>query len=190
MHRQPLLELLERHAAFDAAERASLDRMIRFVRETPGCFERSNAVGHMTGAAWLLSRDGRRVLLHQHRKLGKWLQLGGHADGDPDLLRVAMREAREESGIQGIEAVHTAIFDVDVHEIPARGDRPAHLHFDVRFLLRVTGSEAYQRSEESFALAWMTGEEIDVLDTDESVRRMNRKWKSAPLTAPCTRPIA
>lgn len=176
MHRRVLLQLLQTYRPFDEAERASLERMRAFLSDAPDCFERHNAYGHFTGAGWLLSRDGRRVLLHQHRKLGMWLQLGGHADGDPDLLRVALREAREESGIEGIEPVHAGVFDVDVHEIPARGERPTHLHFDVRFLLRVTGEEIFQRSEESFSLAWLTSEEVEALGVDESVRRMNRKW--------------
>ena len=176
MHRQPLLRLLQSHRPFDAAERIGWEHMQAFLRETPDCFERHNEYGHFTGSGWLLNRDGRRVLLHQHRKLGMWLQLGGHADGDPDLLRVALREAREESGIEAIEPVRTSVFDVDVHEIPARGDRPAHLHFDVRFLLRVTGVESFRCSEESFALGWFTAEELEQLDVDASVRRMNRKW--------------
>ena len=86
-------------------------------------FERTLAIGHFTGSAWLVSGDGARVLLTHHRKLGRWLQLGGHADGDTDLRRVALREAEEESGLHGL-AVESGIFDLDRHRIPARGDEP------------------------------------------------------------------
>ena len=92
-------------------------------------------MGHITGSAWVVDIAGNRVLLADHAKLGRWLQPGGHSDGDPDTLAVALREAREESGLD-VRALDDAIFDIDVHRIPARGDEPAHLHFDVRFLVQ------------------------------------------------------
>ena len=78
---------------------------------------------------------GDRVLLAHHRELKRWLQPGGHSDGDPDTLPVALREAREESGLD-VRALDNAVFDIDVHGIPARGGEPAHLYFDVRFVER------------------------------------------------------
>lgn len=150
--------------------------MISFVSEHEDCFERSLREGHMTGSAWIVDPRSERVLLTLHRKLGLWLQLGGHADGDGDLLRVALREAREESGLDLIEPVSRAVFDVDVHEIPARGLELAHLHFDVRFLLRAAGGEDLRVSDESMDLRWVRPEEIDELTTDESVQRMRDKW--------------
>ncbi|MGH8121950.1 MAG: NUDIX hydrolase [Rudaea sp.] len=141
--------------------------------------ERSLVHGHLTGSAWLVSEDGQRVLLTHHRKLDRWLQLGGHADGDPDLTRVALREAKEESGLSGL-VVAPAIFDLDRHEIPARGDEPAHWHYDVRFVVRATGNEAFSVSDESHALAWR---EIGAVekdsDVDDSLQRMARKWLRA-----------
>lgn len=154
--------------------------MIAFVRRHPDCFERSLAIGHITGSAWILSGDGKRALLSHHRKLNKWLQLGGHADGDADVLRVALREAREESGLAGITPVSADIFDVDVHAIPARSGEPAHLHYDVRFLFRVTGDERFRVSDESHDLAWVAPDELPALGVDESVLRMHRKWLALP----------
>ncbi len=150
--------------------------MIAFVQSQPRCFERGLLIGHITGSAWLLDATGRRVLLTHHRKLNKWLQLGGHADGNPDVLDVALREAREESGIHEIAAIQDDIFDLDVHPIPARGDEPAHFHYDVRFLLRVCGDEVFQISEESHDLRWLTVEEIPALGVGQSVMRMRSKW--------------
>lgn len=141
-------------------------------------FERSRHDGHFTGSAWLVSADGRRVLLTHHRKLGRWLQLGGHADGDRDLARVALREAEEESGLRGL-VVERAIFDLDRHWIPERGAEAGHWHYDVRHVVRATIDEAFVVGEESLDLAWKDIAEIAADDeADDSLRRMARRWLS------------
>lgn len=138
--------------------------------------ERTRAQGHLTGSAWLVSADGQRVLLTHHKKLGRWLQLGGHADGDTDLARVALREAEEESGLDDL-AVEGGIFDLDRHRIPTRGSEAEHWHYDVRFVVRAQGSEAFAVSEESHALAWRDVRDLlDDAAADESLRRMAGKW--------------
>ena len=121
--RENLCNELLNYARLHSEQADCARRVIHFVANTPDCFSRSHASGHITGSAWLLSPDGSMALLTLHRKLGKWLQLGGHADGDADILRVAMREAQEESGISGIVPVSAHIFDVDIHRIPARPTR-------------------------------------------------------------------
>lgn len=176
MSRSNILELLRTHTPSNEHEAGSLARTIAFVEAHEGCCQRSLAEGHLTGSAWIVDESGDRALLTLHRKLGLWLQLGGHADGDADLLRVALREAEEESGLGTIEPVTRAIFDVDVHEIPAGKSEPAHLHYDVRFLLRTRGCEPVRVSDESLDLRWVSAEEIDELTTDASVRRMRDKW--------------
>ena len=151
-----------------------------FAAGNPECCERTFAEGHFTGSAWLVSRDGERALLTHHRKLDRWLQLGGHAEGDPDLAAVALREAREESGIENL-AVEGEIFDLDRHLIPARGNEPAHWHYDVRFVVRAFGDESFVVSDESHALAWRSIEELaNDKQLDESVRRMAQKWLGQP----------
>src|SRR5262245_31817196 len=100
--REPLIGQLERYLASHPGERDTLERTLAFVRAHPDCFERSCAPGHITGSAWILSHDRAQFLLTHHRKLGRWLQLGGHADGEPDPLAVALREAQEESGMEGL----------------------------------------------------------------------------------------
>ncbi|HEX7915044.1 NUDIX hydrolase [Rudaea sp.] len=138
--------------------------------------ERSLVIGHLTGSAWLVSADGARVLLTHHRKLDRWLQLGGHADGDVDLARVALREAEEESGLRGL-VVEPGIFDLDRHEIPARGDEPAHWHYDVRHVVRALDGEDFVVGDESHALAWRDIAALASDDTaDASLRRMAAKW--------------
>jgi 8-oxo-dGTP pyrophosphatase MutT (NUDIX family) len=176
MHRHPLIELLADYAAQYPEERAVTDRFVEFVRCQPRCFERTLAEGHVTGSAWLVDAVGRHVLLTHHRKLGRWLQLGGHSDGDPRPLRVAMREAHEESGLD-VRPLSVAVFDLDIHEIPARRQESAHLHYDVRFALQVHGDPTFRVSAESLDLAWVPIETLEDYTDEESMRRMARKWR-------------
>jgi 8-oxo-dGTP pyrophosphatase MutT (NUDIX family) len=144
-------------------------------QQADGC-QRQCVPGHFTGSAWLVSADGRRALLMHHRKLDRWLQPGGHADGDGDLARVALREAQEETGLPQLTVV-PAVFDLDRHRIPARGTEPAHWHYDVRFVVKADGNETFIRNEESLALAWFGIEQLAEDDGwDPSIRRMARKW--------------
>ena len=139
-------------------------------------FSRERLAGHFTGSAWLVDRTGTRVLLTHHRKLGRWLQLGGHADGDVELGRVALKEAEEESGLRGL-TLEPGLFDLDRHWIPARGDVPAHWHYDVRYVVRAGEDEAFVVSEESLDLAWRSIRELhDDPGSDASVQRMSAKW--------------
>lgn len=140
-------------------------------------FVRERLEGHFTGSSWLVSGDGERTLLTHHRKLQRWLQLGGHADGDRDLGRVALREAQEESGLEGLVLDGAEIFDLDRHWIPERGDVPGHWHYDVRHVVHAKGGEDYVVGEESLDLAWrpVAGIAADPA-ADESLRRMAGKW--------------
>lgn len=147
-----------------------------FLQTHADAFERSNTIGHFTGSCWLVSADGARVLLMHHRKLDRWLQPGGHADGDTDLARVALREAHEETGVAGLR-VEGGIFDVDRHRIPARADEPEHWHYDVRYVVRAGTDERFTVNQESRALAWRPVVEVAADESlDASLRRMARKW--------------
>ena len=176
MHRQDLLDKLRRYTPINPAEIESRRRIIQFVESTPECFNRSHLPGHITGSAWLIDESAGRVLLTHHRKLDKWLQLGGHCDGDADVLNVALKEAVEESGIADITAVSSDIFDLDVHPIPARGDVAEHLHYDIRFLCRIHGDHTYLISDESHELAWLTPDAILDMHVGQSILRMREKW--------------
>ncbi len=177
--RRPLAHALLRYEA-GHPENAAAARQVRdFVLRTPDCFERSHRAGHITGSAWLLDPTGQRALLTLHHKLQRWLQPGGHADSDADTLRVALREAEEESGIEGITPLSREIFDVDVHRIPARAHEPAHLHYDIRYLLRAPHAH-FRISAESDELAWMSAADIARLQPDASVARLCRQWQALP----------
>lgn len=139
-------------------------------------FVRERLAGHYTASAWLVDAPGGRLLMTHHRKLDRWLQLGGHADGDRDLAAVALREAEEESGLIDL-VVSPEIFDLDRHWIPGRGDVPGHWHYDVRYVVRATGSEAFAVSDESHALAWRDiAALLEDPAIDPSIARMARKW--------------
>lgn len=189
MHRQPLLTALRHYASCHPDESVMVTRFRRFVETHPRCFDRAlSSPGHVTGSAWIVDPEGEAVLLTHHRKLDLWIQLGGHADGDPDVLAVARREGLEESGLGMLEVIDAPFaldapgdgglplpFDVDIHEIPARRQEPAHFHFDVRYAFRAD-SRAVVTSDESHALAWVPVGELDRYTRDASVQRMARKW--------------
>ncbi|HEY4234265.1 MAG TPA: NUDIX hydrolase [Lacipirellulaceae bacterium] len=185
MHRRPLLDMLAAYRQIFPAEADVVDRICHLVQTHANCFDRTCRPGHITGAAWILSADRRRSLLTHHRKFGRWLQLGGHADGQWQIEQVALREAREESGMKAFDfiPIDGALLplDLDVHDIPARCDtagqivEDAHEHHDVRFLLIAQPDQRIRVSEESLDVAWFTSDEVLELTTDESVLRMLRK---------------
>jgi 8-oxo-dGTP pyrophosphatase MutT (NUDIX family) len=185
MHRRPLLDMLDRYRGRFPTESDLVDRIVELVRGHADCFERTCRPGHITGAAWIVSADRRRALLAHHRKLDRWLQLGGHADGQVEVEQVALREACEESGMSGFDFVpiegSLLPLDVDVHDIPARYDddgrliEDAHEHHDIRFLLVAPAGQEIRASDESHDVAWFTPDEIVELTAEESVLRMLRK---------------
>ncbi len=185
MHRRPLLDMLARYRATFPAEADVIDRMCALVERHADCFQRTCRPGHITGAAWIVSADRRRCLLTHHRKLDRWLQMGGHADGQWQIDEVALREAREESGLTGFDFVPIdgalLPLDVDVHQIPARYDPSGHLaedaheHHDVRFLLIAHSGQQARCSDESHDIGWFTPDEVLERTNEESVLRMLRK---------------
>jgi 8-oxo-dGTP pyrophosphatase MutT (NUDIX family) len=182
-----LREVLARHRPADSKGAADLAEILAFVDRYPEPFDRRIPEGHLTGSAVVVSAAGDRVLLLHHRKLERWLQPGGHAEpGEHDGETVALREAREETGIDGL-ALHPSAprpLDVDVHLIPARGDEPAHRHLDLRYLV-VAPAEATLRRQaaEARALRWFTWEELAALDLDPGLRRALRAARAFTSTA-------
>ena len=177
MHRQLLLSLLQQYqdsASYTLGdhERAMVRDTIDFVEQHPDCFERSLAIGHVTGSAWIVSPDGQQVVLVHHRKLDRWLQPGGHADGDPDVANVALREAQEETGLTSIQLVSPAIYDVDIHLIPERKNEPAHYHYDIRFKMTADTAESFRHTPETKDIRWVLLSEIEEYTHEKSVIRM------------------
>ncbi len=163
---------LERYVPRDAAQAAERARMLAFVDAHPAdAHRRELSVGHLTASALIVDARGERALLTHHRKLGRWLQLGGHCDGDANLAGTALREALEESGIADL-AIDPAPIDLDVHVIPARPGELAHEHLDTRFVIYAPPGARESASDESHALGWFSTPELAGLDVDDSVRRL------------------
>jgi 8-oxo-dGTP pyrophosphatase MutT (NUDIX family) len=188
--RIPLVESLRRLDPSGPEEARDRNRIIEFVLRHPDPFDRRIREGHLTGSAVVVSADGAQVLLVHHRKLDRWLQPGGHADpGETTGEAVALREAREETGIDGLELHPTAPrpLDVDIHRIPAHGDDPPHEHLDLRYLtVAPWGAALSPQQEELHALRWMPWSTVEAAGPDAGLRRALVKARAA--TRPPTPP--
>jgi 8-oxo-dGTP pyrophosphatase MutT (NUDIX family) len=173
---EAVAELTKQIRNYCGAEGTIAERFAELLKAAPDCaFRNYFSPGHLTGSAWIVDQTGQRVLLLHHGKLHRWLQPGGHADGEFDLTRVALRETQEESGLTRLRLVQFEIFDLDIHEIPPRGAEPAHLHFDVRYLILADSAERLVLSDESHAVEWVELARLSEYTTEPSVLRMARK---------------
>ncbi len=162
------------YTAFDRNEETMRGRMLSFVRENESCFRRELLEGHVTGSCWVVTPAKEKVLLIHHVKLNKWLQPGGHCDGNENVFEVAVTELREETGITEFNAL-PVIFDLDIHTIPERKGVPEHEHFDVRFLFEVSDSIPLIQNHETHGLKWMELSHLESLTSENSILRMKSK---------------
>lgn len=138
-------------------------------------FTRNNLEAHFTASAWILSPNTNEVLLIHHKKLDKWLQPGGHADGETDLEKVARKEAKEETGHDILHLVSNNIFDLDIHLIPQNKGIPEHDHYDVRFAYFCENKEITKINFESKDFQWVKLEKVGSLTQEPSILRMIEK---------------
>lgn len=152
---------LSNYEGFDEREKIALTRLKRFVSTNNSCiFDRANKYGHITGSGFLFNKDLSKVLLTHHKKIDRWLQFGGHSDGDSNTLRVAVSEIREESGILDLELLVDGIFDVDIHLFKNRQFKEeSHWHFDIRFAFKTNATD-FVLSDESIAIDWFAKEQF------------------------------
>ena len=176
--RDGLIAALKNHVPFNEEEERHVSEMIRFITEEADCFERSLIHGHLTGSAWITDETLSKCVLVHHRKLNRWLQPGGHADGETNILEVARKEAIEETGLWNLRS-NDRIFDVDIHLIPANSRDAAHFHYDVRIHFIASGDDAVTVSGESHDVAWIPMDKVKELSGDESsIARMVDKCLS------------
>lgn len=174
-YRRSLIRSIQAYTSHYAEERAFKAQFLQLL-EHPRAFFRDHLPGHITGSAWIVDQSVQYALLTHHAKLKRWLQPGGHADGDEDVGRVAKREALEETGLTSLQTADYKIFDLDIHAIPARADFPAHLHYDIRFLFKASKDESFSVSEESIDLAWIPLKEMSSrTGGNDSILRMVAK---------------
>ncbi|MEI9918310.1 MAG: NUDIX hydrolase [Bacteroidota bacterium] len=173
--RASLLTALRNYKTVYEEGRAFVPRFIELLQH-PDAFQRTHLPGHITGSSWIINNDGTKVLLVKHAALHKWLQPGGHADGDENVLRVATREANEETGLMKLSC-DGKIFDIDIHSIPAKKDLsfPQHDHYDVRFLFRANENDALKISDESTDLKWIELENLQNFNSETSILRLRSK---------------
>jgi len=141
----------------------------------PRCFHRDHLPGHITGSAWITNSYFTKVVLVHHAKLDKWLQPGGHADGDENVMNVALKELQEETGLMQASLNRDSIFDIDIHTIPARGDFPEHLHYDIRFLFSTDESDSLTINHESHDIRWVNLATLEKYSQEKSILRMKEK---------------
>lgn len=179
--RQKLIETLENYQSFDDAEKQSVVQTLDLLKNHERCFWRDYIPkGHVTGSAFLLNKTFDKVLLTHHAILDRWLQFGGHADGDENIFNVATRECIEESGIENIKPITTDIFNVDVHPIPKSPKRneEAHYHHDICFIFYTPEDTPFVISDESNDLKWFSMAEFNALKLEGHFLRMSQKWKT------------
>jgi 8-oxo-dGTP pyrophosphatase MutT (NUDIX family) len=165
---------IEEYEPKDSSQASFRGRILDFIDAHPrDAHLRSSLTGHLTASALVLDAQRERALLTHHKKLGLWLQLGGHCDGNANLAACALREATEESGIADL-AILPRIVDLDIHPIPARTNEPEHLHLDARFFVFAPQGASFVVSEESHELGWIAPDALDSLRVDDSVRRLFR----------------
>lgn len=179
MHRQELLQLLANHSTRFMEEAGFIARARSFVEAHEDCFYRELWPAHVTGSTWVVSPDRERVLMLHHRKHEQWFQPGGHADGDADILRVALRETAEETGLDPsqITLLGPDVFDVDIHTIPESQHDPRHEHIDIRFLVEIDDSLDVPGNVESHEVIWVALHDVPRYNNSRSTHRMVEKTR-------------
>jgi 8-oxo-dGTP pyrophosphatase MutT (NUDIX family) len=179
MHRQELLGLLARHQTRFMDEAAFVARARAFVEGHSDCFRRELWPAHVTGSTWVVSPDRRHALMLHHRKHDQWFQPGGHADADADILRVALRETAEETGVDptDVRLLSHELFDVDIHTIPPIGSDPRHEHIDIRFLVEIDDSLPIPGNDESHEILWVPLTQVSRFNNNRSTYRMVEKTR-------------
>ena len=174
---ESLKEKIKHYASTFSAESVFVNRFLDLIQH-PDAFLRTHLPGHITGSAFIASEDYAHTLLVHHAKLNKWIQPGGHADGDHNIMGVALREANEETGLRNLALITSNIFDLDIHVIPARKDFPQHDHYDVRFLVQASMLEKITVSEESHDVRWVGLAQLEKYNSEAAVLRMREKLLS------------
>jgi 8-oxo-dGTP pyrophosphatase MutT (NUDIX family) len=179
MNRIDFLQALDHYTTPYLEEALYIPRFKSLLTNFTKCYHRSLLSGHITASAWIVNEARTSALLIHHKKLDRWLQPGGHADGDENISSVSAKEAKEETGLKLLRANSDLIFDLDIHLIPKHNGINAHFHYDVRFLYIADRKENYSMNHESNQIAWIPLDSIGALVADnQSIQRMVTKTKS------------
>lgn len=165
---------LEAYEPFNEQERADKAVILDFIERNPDAFLRTNLSAHMTSSAWIVNRDRTRVLMVYHNIYDSWSWTGGHADGETDLLAVAVREAQEETGVVATP-VTGEIFSVELLTVDGHMKRgayvPSHIHMNVSYLLEADDSQSLRiKADENKGVSWFS------LDESLTKPSINERW--------------
>lgn len=175
-------------------EEADKRLMLWCVARFDDVLTRDNALAHFTASAWIVNPARTHALMAFHRVYGAWAWTGGHADGDDDLLRVALREAREETGVVHIRPATETPLSLEVLHVAPHVRRgrfvSAHLHLNVTYLLEADDSDPLRvKPDENAAVRWMTLEEAVQASTEPYMREIYRKLNARVARLPATRQL-
>lgn len=173
MNSQELTEQIKNYIPFNEQEERDKVLILQWLKENENAFSRKNTVAHMTASAWVVNKDRTKVLMVYHNIYNSWSWLGGHADGEKDLLKVAVREVKEEAGIQNVHPVSEEIFSLESLTVDGHVKNgsyiSSHLHFNVTYLLEADSEEAVSiKPDENSGVSWFTPE--------EALKRSTEPW--------------
>lgn len=171
--------MLARHRTRFMDEAAFVTQARAFVEANANCFDRELLTGHVTGSAWVVNPARSHALMLHHRKLDQWFQPGGHADGDADIVRVALKETSEETGLDAshVRLVSPEVFDVDIHTVPEGPHMGRVYHFDIRFLVEVDDDAPIEGNDESHDILWVPLHQVSRFNNNRSTYRMVEKTR-------------
>ena len=189
-----LLKQLTAFVPFNEQEARDRELLLGCLRREPEVLTRKNPLAHFTASAWIVNPARTRVLMAYHNIYHSWSWLGGHADGESDLLAVALREVREESGIRSARPVSRDIFSVEALTVDGHEKRGAyvssHLHLNVTYLLEADEEEALSiKPDENSGVRWFTLEESETVPSEpwfcaRVYRKLNEKLRAGNLLSP------
>lgn len=175
MRRQQLLDQLRNHNPIDAEEERMLGQCVRFAEAYENCFDPGLGIGHFTAASWITCPNSQSVILLHHRKLNKWLQPGGHIEANETARQASLREAVEETGLNGLSLITENIFDIDIHMIPEINGHPPHFHFDIRYHYTLPELLTPRNNKESKEVKWVDLKLVPDFNHQPSLIRMVKK---------------
>jgi ADP-ribose pyrophosphatase YjhB (NUDIX family) len=176
-----LVSKLQTYKPDNDIEQSYQNEILSYIQSSRTYLSRTDFNAHVTGSAFVISKDRKFLLLTHHKKLDIWIQLGGHCDGKPDILKVAWREVIEESGLTSAKPISEEIFDLDIQKIPSRKDEPSHRHMDIRFLFEADKDQSIiKQDEEAKQVKWVALDDVKNYTKQASIlRAVERIWKFA-----------
>lgn len=168
-----ILQQLKNYVPFNKQEEADKDLILHCLRVFPDVFTRDSRLAHMTASGWVVNHGRDKVMMVYHNLYNSWSWMGGHADGDQDLLRVALWEVREESGIKQVKPLREDIFSLEVLTVNGHEKRgvyvPSHLHLNVTYLLEAEeDQELITKPDENSGVSWF--------GLEEAIERSSEEW--------------